>query len=42
MAGDERATVADRGPYYRRNFECKFHISETMSLVLPLLMTGAV
>jgi hypothetical protein len=32
------------GSYYRRNFECKFHISETMSLVLPqrVLMPGAV
>jgi hypothetical protein len=36
--------VADRGSYYRRNFERKFHVSEAMSLVLPqrVLMPGAI
>jgi hypothetical protein len=42
VAGDERAMRTGRGSYYRRNFECKFHISEAMSLVLLLLMPGAV
>jgi hypothetical protein len=44
VAGDERATVRNRGSYSRRNFERKFHISEAMSLVLPqrVLMPGAV
>jgi hypothetical protein len=44
QAGDERGSRADCGPYYRRNFECKFHVSEAISLVLPqrVLMPGAV
>jgi len=44
VAGDERAMVKDFGPYYRRNFERKFHISAAMPLVLPqrVLMPGAV
>jgi len=44
VADDERAIGKDRGSYYRRNFERKFHVGEAMPLVLPqrVLMPGAV